>query len=95
MALADDGKVRNSAEKPQADSWISAGFFVFNQTVFDYLGGEDCIFEQQPLQRLAADGQLMAFRHEGFFFAMDTYREYQMLNELWDSGQAPWKVWTE
>ena len=49
--------------------------------------------ERRPLERLAADGQLMAYRHEGFFFAMDTFREYQYLNELWNAGKAPWKVW--
>ncbi len=72
---------------------MSAGFFVLNRKVFDYLGGDDCIFEREPLERLAADGQLMAYRHEGFFYAMDTYREYQHLNELWTAGDAPWRVW--
>ena len=60
--------------------------------MFDYLGGDDCVLEREPLERLASEGQLMAYRHEGFFFAMDTYREYQHLNELWASGKAPWKV---
>ena len=72
---------------------MSAGFFVLNRQVFDYLGGDDCIFEREPLERLARDGQLMAYRHDGFFYAMDTYREYQHLNELWGSGEAPWRVW--
>jgi glucose-1-phosphate cytidylyltransferase len=81
-------------EKPVLDSWINAGFFVFNRGVFDYLeGGDDCVLERTPLELLAADGQLMAYRHEGFFYAMDTYREYQYLNELWNSGAPPWKVW--
>jgi glucose-1-phosphate cytidylyltransferase len=61
--------------------------------VIDYLGGEDCFLEREPLERLAREGQLMAYRHEGFFFAMDTFREYQILNEMWNSGKAPWKVW--
>ena len=76
------------------DSWINAGFFVFDRSVFDYFDeGDECILERRPLGRLAADGQLMAYRHEGFFHAMDTYREYQYLNELWNSGASPWKVW--
>jgi len=88
------GEVEQFLEKPVLDSWINAGFFVFDRGVFDYLdGGDECILERQPLERLAADGELMAYRHEGFFFAMDTYREYQYLNELWNSGAAPWKVW--
>ena len=61
--------------------------------MFDYLGGDDCILEREPLERLAAENELMVFRHDGFFFAMDTYREYQALNEMWASGRAPWKIW--
>ena len=77
----------------KTDGWMSAGFFVLKREVFDYLGGDDCILEREPLERLAQDGQLMAYRHDGFFYAMDTYREYQHLNELWGSGEAPWRVW--
>jgi glucose-1-phosphate cytidylyltransferase len=87
------GKVLNFAEKPQLGGWISAGFFVFNRRFFEYLGRNNCILEKDPLERLACEGQLMAYQHRGFFFAMDTYREYKYLNELWDSGKAPWKVW--
>jgi glucose-1-phosphate cytidylyltransferase len=72
---------------------MNAGFFVFNRRVFDYLWAGDCVMEHEPLERLARDGELMAYRHNGFFFAMDTYREYQYLNELWANGKAPWKVW--
>jgi glucose-1-phosphate cytidylyltransferase len=91
----EDGQVSRFAEKPQSQSWASAGFFVFNRKVFDYLKdeGDECILERGPLERLTAAGELMAYRHEGFFFAMDTYREYKYLNELWESGKAPWKVW--
>ena len=74
---------------------ISAGFFVFNRRIFDYLTGPECILEREPLERLAREGQLMAYRHDGFFFAMDTYREYQYLNELWASEKTPWKVWPD
>jgi glucose-1-phosphate cytidylyltransferase len=88
------GGVEQFNEKPVLNSWINAGFFVFHRSVFDYLdGGDECVLERKPLERLAADNQLMAYRHEGFFYAMDTYREYQYLNELWNSGEAPWKVW--
>lgn len=88
-------RVNSFAEKPQVDGWTSAGFFVFNRRAMDYLGGDDCVLEREPLERLAREGQLMAFRHNGFFFAMDTYREYKYLNDLWASGQAQWKVWQE
>jgi glucose-1-phosphate cytidylyltransferase len=87
------GQVSRFIEKPQIEGCINAGFFVFEPAVFDYLQGDDCILEREPLENLAADGQLMAYQHDGFFFAMDTYREYQYLNDLWASGSAPWKVW--
>jgi glucose-1-phosphate cytidylyltransferase len=93
LDLDNSNKVLDFSEKPQMDSWASAGFFVLNRRVFDYLGGDDCILEREPLMRLAEEQQLMAFRHNGFFFAMDTYREYLYLNELWESGEAPWKIW--
>lgn len=83
-------RYRVFSEKPIVDDWVNAGFFVFNRKIFDYLTGDDCILEQEPLQRLAAEGELMAYRHEGFFFAVDTYREYRHLNDLWDKGQIPW-----
>jgi glucose-1-phosphate cytidylyltransferase len=87
-------RVVRFAEKPKSDGWASAGFFVFNRGVFDYLtDSEECVLEGDPLARLAADGQLHAYRHDGFFFAMDTFREYTMLNEMWASNRAPWKNW--
>lgn len=93
VALNEDGSVKEFTEKPRSEGWISAGFFVFERGVFDYLSGDDCILEREPLENLAEDGQLCAFRHKGFFYAMDTYREYQYLSDLWSSGSAPWKVW--
>jgi glucose-1-phosphate cytidylyltransferase len=93
LEVGEDGGVTSFAEKPQLDGWVSAGFFVFDRRFFDYLEGDDCFFERAPLERLAGEGQLMAYRHEGFFFAMDTYREYEYLNQLWASNNAPWKVW--
>jgi glucose-1-phosphate cytidylyltransferase len=92
MDLAADGQVRQFREKPQTDDYVNAGFFVFEPGVFDYLD-EDCVLEQQPLERLADQQQLMAYRHEGFWQPMDTYREFTMLNEMWESGTAPWKTW--
>lgn len=94
LDVNQEGQVQQFSEKPQLDGWASAGYLVFNRQIFDYLGGDDCTLEREPLERLAAEGQLMAYRHEGFFFAMDTYREYKYLNELWDNGEAPWRVWT-
>jgi glucose-1-phosphate cytidylyltransferase len=90
-ALALDGAcVREFVEKPQVgDGWINGGFFVFESGVFDYLD-ESGPLERKPLERLAAEGQLMAFRHEGFWQPMDTLRERQLLEALWQSGEAPW-----
>ena len=93
MDLDGGGEVLSFAEKPNLEGWVNAGHFVLNRKVFDYLSGDDCIFEQEPLERLAAEGQLAAYRHEGFFFAMDTYREYKYLNEIWGNNKAPWKTW--
>lgn len=93
LNISTQDQVLNFIEKPRSDAWASAGFFVFQRGLFDYLGGDDCMLEYEPLQKLAADGQLMAYHHDGFFAAMDTYREYKYLNELWSGGQPPWKVW--
>jgi len=93
LDLSDEGCVANFAEKPQVEGWINAGFGVFQRQVLEYLTGDDCILEREPLERLAAEGQLMGYRHSGFFYAMDTYREYEALNKMWNSGDAPWKVW--
>lgn len=93
LDLNEQSQVAKFAEKPQVDGWISAGYFIFHRSIFDLLDGDACVLEREPLERLAADGQLVAFRHPGFFFAMDTYREYLYLNDLWNQGKAPWKVW--
>jgi glucose-1-phosphate cytidylyltransferase len=93
LDIDPDQSVNSFIEKPRSDAWASAGFFVFERGVFNYLGGDDCILEKAPLERLANDGELVAYPHEGFFHAMDTYREYQYLNELWAKNAAPWKVW--
>jgi glucose-1-phosphate cytidylyltransferase len=93
IEVSDDARVLSFAEKPVMDSWVNMGFFVFEPEVLEYLDGDACVLEREPLERLAADGQLNAYRHEGFFFAMDTYREYKELNDIWSSGHAPWKNW--
>jgi glucose-1-phosphate cytidylyltransferase len=93
LELTAEDRVERFTEKPKTDGWMNAGYFVLNREVFDYLDGDDCVFERDPLERLARDGQLMAYRHDGFFYAMDTFREYQYLNDLWNGGNAPWRVW--
>lgn len=93
LDINSENQVQNFIEKPKSDAWASAGYFVFQRQVFDYLDGDQCILEHEPLERLAAERQLVAYNHNGSFFAMDTYREFQILNDLWKSGQAPWKVW--
>jgi glucose-1-phosphate cytidylyltransferase len=93
MDINPKSEVLHFAEKPQSKEWASAGYFVLEPGVIDYIGGDECIFEREALENLASDGQLMAYRHDGFFYAMDTFREYQVLNQLWASGQAPWRVW--
>jgi glucose-1-phosphate cytidylyltransferase len=91
----DGERVSRFMEKPQAgEGWINGGFFVLDRRVMRYIDGDDTLWERQPMERLAADGQLMAFRHEGFWQPMDTLREKRHLEELWSSGRAPWKVWT-
>jgi glucose-1-phosphate cytidylyltransferase len=92
LDLADGGRVERFREKPVADGWINVGFFVFEPEVLDYLS-DDCTLEVEPLAQLAAEGHLMAYRHTGFWQPMDTFREWQVLNALWDSGEAPWRVW--
>ncbi len=81
-------------EKPKlAEGWINGGFFVLNPETLDYIDGDDTIWERDPVERLAHDGQLMGYKHYGFWSCMDTLKEKNMLEELWKSGKAPWKVW--
>lgn len=89
-----DGQVRSFQEKPRGDgAMINGGFFVLSPRVLDYIDGDDTLWEQEPLQRLAADGELMAWPHSGFWQPMDTLRDKTYLEELWASGKAPWKTW--
>lgn len=94
LKINDGNVVEHFAEKPDIEGRINSGYFVFDRRVFDYLSDDqNCVLEKDPLQNLAQDGQLMAFHHENFFYAMDTYREYLHLNELWDRKAAPWAHW--
>jgi glucose-1-phosphate cytidylyltransferase len=91
----DGDRVAAFAEKPQTDvGWINGGFFLFEPGVFDYLDC-DSVLEREPLERLAADGQLMAYRHSGFWQPMDTLRDKELLEKLWSTGKAPWKIWSD
>ena len=93
--VMDGQQVREFSEKPQTEAgWINGGFFVFQPEIFKYLIDDDTILERLPLECLAADGELMAFNHDGFWQPMDTLRDKQMLESLWTSGKAPWKIWT-
>jgi glucose-1-phosphate cytidylyltransferase len=88
--LEDDGRVVGFQEKPRSEHWINGGFFVFDRAALDYLD-ETSVLERGPLERLARDGQLQAYRHTGFWRCMDTYKDAVTLNDLWAAG-APWRV---
>jgi glucose-1-phosphate cytidylyltransferase len=92
MDVNRSGLVERFREKPVMDGWVNAGFFIFESSVKDYLD-PDCVLEQEPLSRLALEGELVAYRHHGFWQPMDTLRESNFLNELWSSDKAPWKNW--
>ena len=89
-----NGAVTAFQEKPERQAgFINGGFFVVDRRIGSYLGDDTCVFENEPLDRLAAEKQIVAYQHSGFWQCMDTYREQQLLTGLWNSGQAPWKVW--
>ncbi|HEX3293366.1 MAG TPA: sugar phosphate nucleotidyltransferase [Solirubrobacterales bacterium] len=94
VADLDEDRVRAFHEKPQVESWINGGFFCFEPGALEYLS-EDSVLEREPLKGLAADGQLRAYRHRGFWDCMDTYKDAVLLNDLWESGDPPWRVWAE
>jgi glucose-1-phosphate cytidylyltransferase len=87
--LDGDDRIAGFVEKPRSDRWVNGGFFCFEPGVLDHLD-EDSVLEREPLARLAAEGQLRAYRHEGFWDCMDTYKDAVVLNDLWASGEAPW-----
>jgi glucose-1-phosphate cytidylyltransferase len=92
--VLDGTQIRSFVEKPQtSEGWINGGFFVLEPGVFDYIDGDDTAWEKGPMQRLAEDGELFAYQHEGFWQPMDTLRDRTLLNEMWEEGRAPWKTW--
>jgi glucose-1-phosphate cytidylyltransferase len=92
--LIDGNTVTAFNEKPeQQSSFINGGFFVMNKNIGQYLSGDTCVLERDPLNRLATEGQIVAYRHTGFWQCMDTFREQQLLTDMWNTGRAPWKVW--
>lgn len=94
LSLEDGGQVVGFQEKPKGDGhWVNAGFFVLQPEIFGYLNDDSTVFERSPLESLAREKQLMTFKHEGFWQPMDTLRDKNLLEELWASGQAPWKIW--
>ena len=90
--LGEDDRVQGFAEKPRLERWINGGFFRFEPGVVDYLE-PDTALEEAPLERLAQDGQLRAYRHHGFWDCMDTYKDAVYLNDLWETGEPPWHAW--
>ncbi len=89
-----ENKIVGFQEKPQGDGgWINGGFFVLSSKALDYIADDETVWERDPMERLAAEGNLSAFLHRGFWQPMDTLRDRNLLEELWDSGQAPWKIW--
>ena len=94
LKIENDNSVSNFIEKPRGDNaYISGGFFVLNNDIFNYLGDDSTVFEQEPLRKLSSNNELMAFRHEDFWQCMDTQRDKSILEEMWNKGNAPWKLW--
>lgn len=92
VEIGEGGQVEHFREKPRTEDWVNAGFFVFDREVLEVIEGDATVLEAEPLARLAKDSELMAYRHKGYWQPMDTYREVQLLKELWEAGNAPWKV---
>ena len=93
---SDDNMIRSFSEKPPGDgsaAWINGGFFVVEPAAIDYITSDTTVWEREPLEKLARDGELSAFRHPGFWHSLDTLRDRNVLKELWRSGDAPWKIW--
>ena len=92
--IMDGGQITRFDEKPQiGEGWINGGFFVLEPGVVEYIQGDSTMWEREPIENLAADGQLMAYRHDDFWQCMDTLRDLRSLESLWQANQAPWKVW--
>ena len=96
LDIDEDNTVMSFREKDDNDgALINGGFMVLNPKIFDYLEGDSTVFEQEPMQSLAAQGQMKSFYHSGFWQCMDTQREMKKLEELWQTGKAPWKIWKD
>ena len=94
IAMEEDGRIIEFKEKPQAgEGWINGGYFVFDYEIFDYLKDETTILEREPLENLAKDNQLLAYKHHGFWHCMDTIRDRDNLNEIWSKENTPWEKW--
>lgn len=94
LDIRQGGQIQSFREKNDSDgAWINGGFMVMSPRVFDYIEGDRTVFEKDPLERLAKDGQLMAYQHHGFWKCMDTQRDKMQLEALWQEGNAPWKIW--
>ncbi|MDQ7062037.1 MAG: glucose-1-phosphate cytidylyltransferase [Sulfurimonas sp.] len=95
LSIEENGQVSKFLEKPKGDgNWINAGYFVCEARVLDYITeGDSTVFEQSPLQKLAEDGEIFTYKHEGFWKPMDSLKDKHDLNDIWDKGNAPWKVW--
>jgi len=95
LNIRDDQSVHSFMEKPKGDgAWINGGYFVCEPEIFNYLDGDDStVWEQNPMEQLALDGQMMAYKHKGFWRPMDTLKDKHDLNAMWDSNDAPWKIW--
>ena len=96
-AITLDGNlVKKFFEKPKGDgAWVNGGFFVLNKKIFNYLSNQNCIWEKEPLEKIAKDKQLAAYKHSGFWHAMDTLRDKNFLEEIWSSKKVPWKIWDD
>jgi glucose-1-phosphate cytidylyltransferase len=96
LDLDGNGKVSSFLEKPKGDgSWINGGFFVLEPQIFDYINGDETFWEREPMENLSKDGQLVAYKHSGFWRPMDTLRDKHALEELWKNGNAPWLIWNQ
>lgn len=92
--IGGDHRVVSYREKPRLDTWVNGGFFVFERRIFDYIRGDETL-EREPLERLTKEANLSAYPFDGFWVCMDTYKDHQLLNQLWAEGQAEWKVWRD
>jgi glucose-1-phosphate cytidylyltransferase len=96
LSISPEDNISSFIEKPPGDnSWINGGFFILEPEVIDFISGDDSVWEREPLDKISQMGQLVAFKHKGFWHPMDTLRDKNFLNEQWRSGKAPWKVWNE